>query len=414
MSRSTSLYQVNGVLLACESSGPAGGPPLLLLHALGEDRTTWRHVADVFAGDGWRTLAVDLRGHGDSGHPGAYAFESMRDDVLALLDELRIDEVTLVAHSMGTVVACLIAMDRPRTVRRLVLEEGPLPFPADPPRPVPPAPDGPTPYDWRVVPAIAVQRNAPPARHWDGLAGITAPTLIVAGGPRSHLRQDQLAQVAGRIPDARLITIDGGHMVHDERPAEFLAVLRDFLGAPPAPDAVPAAPFTPLPVTAARLRESVAEFAAVLTDSVESGACVGFHGPLAFEDAAGWWEALAPAVAAGRVRLWAVRDADRAVCGTVQLIPAESRNDGHRAEMAKLMVRRDARGRGLARLLVRTAEAAAKAEGVRLLLLDTQTGGAADSLCRAEGFTPAGTVPGYAADPEGVPRPTTFFYKRLG
>jgi ribosomal protein S18 acetylase RimI-like enzyme len=338
----------------------------------------------------------------------------MRDDVLALLDELRIDRVTLVAHSMGTVVASLVAMDRPGAVRRLVLEEGPLPFPADPPRPVPQAPDGPTPYDWRVVPGIAVQRNAPPARHWDGLAEITAPTLIVAGGPRSHLRQDQLAQVAERIPDARLITIDGGHMVHDERPAEFLATLRDFLGAPPAPDAAPAAPFTPFPVTAVALRASVAEFAAVLTDSVESGASVGFHGSLAFEDAVGWWEALAPAVAAGRVRLWAVRDADRAVCGTVQLLSAESRNGGHRAEIAKLMVRRDARGRGLARLLLRTAETAAKAAGVRLLLLDTQTGSAADGLYRAEGFTAAGTVPDYAQDPEGDLRPTTFFYKQLG
>jgi len=228
-----STYQVNGLLLSCEADGPADGPPLMLLHALGEDRGSWREVAAALAADGWRTLALDLRGHGDSGHPGTYTFESMRDDVLALLDALRIDRVTLVAHSMGTAVATLIAMDRPDVVRRLVLEEGPFPFPADPPRPVPTAPDGPTPYDWRVLPEIAAQRNEPPARHWDGLAETTAPTLIVAGGPRSHLRQDELAKVAGRIPDARLTTIDAGHMVHDERPAEFLAVLRDFLDAPP-------------------------------------------------------------------------------------------------------------------------------------------------------------------------------------
>jgi pimeloyl-ACP methyl ester carboxylesterase len=205
----------------------------MLLHALGEDRGSWREVAAALAADGWRTFALDLRGHGDSGHPGSYTFESMRDDVLGLMGALRIDRVTLVAHSMGTAVATLIAMDRPDAVRRLVLEEGPFPFPADPPRPVPTAPDGPTPYDWRVLPEIAAQRNAPAARHWDGLAEITAPTLIVAGGPRSHLRQDELAKAAERIPDARLTTIDAGHMVHDERPAEFLAVLRDFLGAPP-------------------------------------------------------------------------------------------------------------------------------------------------------------------------------------
>lgn len=230
-----SIHRVNGVSLACEAAGPAAGPPLLLLHALGESRASWRKVAAGLAADGWRTRAVDLRGHGDSEWPGTYGFEEMRDDVLALLDALGLDRVTLVAHSMGTVVASLVAMDRPAAVRRMVLEEGPLPFPADPPRPVPTAaPPTPYPFDWRLVPAVARQRNAPPARHWEGLAGITAPTLVVAGGPASHLRQDQLALTAGRIPGSRLVTIEAGHMVHDERPYEFLGVVRDFLGAPRA------------------------------------------------------------------------------------------------------------------------------------------------------------------------------------
>ncbi|MFG1810738.1 alpha/beta fold hydrolase [Streptomyces sp. NPDC049040] len=223
-------YQVNGVRLACEFAGPADGPPLLLLHALGEDRGSWAAVSAALAADGWRTIAPDLRGHGGSGHPGDYAFEAMRDDVLGLLDALGVRQVTVVAHSLGTVVASLIAMDRPSAVQRLVLEEGPLPFPADPPRPVPEGPgDEPVPYDWRVLAAVARQRNEPAARHWEGLAEITAPTLVIAGGPSSHLRQDQLARVAARIPDSRLTTIEAGHMIHDVRPADFLAAVRDFL-----------------------------------------------------------------------------------------------------------------------------------------------------------------------------------------
>lgn len=408
-----SAYEVNGVLLVCEADGPPDGPPVLLLHALGEDRGSWRAVAEALAGDGWRTLAVDLRGHGDSGHPGSYTFESMRDDVLALLDTLRIDQVTVVAHSMGTVVASLVAMDRPAAVRRLVLEEGPLPFPADPPRPVPQRPDGPTPYDWRVLPAVAVQRNAPPARHWEGLAAITAPTLVVAGGPRSHLRQDQLAQVAQRIPGARLITVEAGHMVHDEQPEAFLAALREFLGPPPAQDREPPPAFTPFAVGAARLAAEAAGFAALLADSVESGASVGFHGPLDAADAATYWAALAAELTAGSVELWAVHDESGVVCGAVQLHRAHSPNGGHRAEIAKLMVRRDARGRGLARTLLRTAEASAYTAGVRLLLLDTQSGSAAERLYRAEGWTPFGTVPDHAADPGGELRPTTFLFKSL-
>jgi 3-oxoadipate enol-lactonase len=409
-----STYQVNGVLLACEADGPQDGPVVVLLHALGEDRGSWRAVAAGLAADGWRTLAVDLRGHGESGHPGAYAFASMRDDVLALLDALHVDTVTLVAHSLGTVVASLVAMDRPDAVRRMVLEEGPMPFPADPPRLVADAPpEEPTPYDWRVVPAVAAQRNAPPARHLEGLAEITAPTLVIAGGPGSHIPQDQLAQTAAAIPGARLITIEAGHMVHDERPAEFLTAVRDFLGRPPAADTEPPVAFVPVRVTAGQLRDAVAGFAALLVDAVESGASVGFHGPLAVDSAATWWEALAPSVAAGRVELWATFDHDGTVCGAIQLHRPDSPNAGHRAEIAKLLVRRDARRKGLARLLLRVAEASAWGDGMRLLILDTQTGSAADHLHRSEGWTPAGTVPGYAADPQGVLRPTTFFFKSL-
>lgn len=406
-------YEVNGVLVACEVRGPAGGAPVVLLHALGEDRSSWAPVAEALAADGWRTYAVDLRGHGESGHPGAYAYEDMRDDVLALMDELGLDRVTLVAHSMGTVPASLIAMDRPHAVRRLVLEEGPLPFPAEPRRPVPDGPDGPTPYDWRVVPGIAVQRNDPPARHWDGLAEITAPTLLIAGGPRSHLRQDQLAKAADRIPGARLTTIDAGHMVHDERPAEFLAVLRDFLGAPPTEAGEPPAAFAPFRVGPAELRAAAGEFADLLTDSVDSGACVGFRSPFTVRDATGWWLDLAPAVAERRVQLWAVRDDAGRIRGAVRLHREDVPGSRHRAWIRGLMVHGEVRGRGLARALLRAAEAGATADGVRLLLLDVLTGSPADGLFRAEGWTPAGTVPDHTADPEGVLRPATFFFKRL-
>ncbi|MGW5352904.1 alpha/beta fold hydrolase [Streptomyces sp. NPDC004031] len=224
-------FRSGGIRLAYEQAGPADGPPLLLLHALGENRGSWAAVAAALAADGWRTTALDLRGHGDSDHADDYTFEAMRDDVFALLDELSIDEVTVIGHSVGTIVASLVAMDRPAAVRRMVLEDGPLPFPADPPRPVP---DGPGPgldgdFDWRVVAEVARQRNAPPARHREGLARITAPTLVVAGGERSPIPQDLLADVAARIPGARLTTIPVGHMIHDYAPTDFLAVTRAFL-----------------------------------------------------------------------------------------------------------------------------------------------------------------------------------------
>ncbi|MFD6944576.1 hypothetical protein ACFWC8_16685, partial [Streptomyces roseolus] len=65
------------------------------------------------------------------------------------------------------------------------------------------------------------------------------------------------------------------------------------------------------------------------------------------------------------------------------------------------------------RRLLAAAEAHAAATGLTLLVLDTQTGSPAERLYRGAGWTAAGTVPEYAADPAGVLRPTTLYYKLL-
>src|ERR1035438_7493297 len=71
--------------------------------------TSWAAVAAQFA-KRFRVYALDLRGHGDSDWPGIYSFELIRDDVLGVLDQLGLDRVTLVGHSMGGTVAYLVAM----------------------------------------------------------------------------------------------------------------------------------------------------------------------------------------------------------------------------------------------------------------------------------------------------------------
>lgn len=63
------------------------------------------------------------------------------------------------------------------------------------------------------------------------------PTLVLAGGERSHLPQDQLRRLAEQITGARLWTGDAGHLIHTEDPAGFLAALREFGLGPAAPDA---------------------------------------------------------------------------------------------------------------------------------------------------------------------------------
>ncbi|MFF1547871.1 GNAT family N-acetyltransferase [Streptomyces sp. NPDC058291] len=169
---------------------------------------------------------------------------------------------------------------------------------------------------------------------------------------------------------------------------------------------------TTIRLDAAGLLARVEEFAGLLLDTVHGGASVGFLATLDREEAVGWWRGRAAEVAAGRLAVWAAHDGDRVV-GTVGLAFPDKPNSRHRAELVKLMVHRDARGRGLGRALLATAERAAAACGVTLLHLDTETDSPAEHLYRTAGWTRAGVIPDYAADPAGALRPTTLYYRRL-
>ncbi len=223
-----SSVEVNGIGLAYVVAGDTGLPPAVLLHALGEDSNAWSTVVEALI-PRCRVYAVDLRGHGGSSQPGDYSLELMRSDVLGFLRTLNLEEVTLIGHSLGGAVAYLVAEAEPGLVRQLVLEEPPPPLPATPPRVMPSKPSEPLPFDWRVLGAIAHQRNHPDPARWENLSLITARTPVVAGGTDSHLPQDQIAALAGRIPDATLVTIHGGHNVHSSHPGAFLAALLPFL-----------------------------------------------------------------------------------------------------------------------------------------------------------------------------------------
>jgi GNAT superfamily N-acetyltransferase len=152
--------------------------------------------------------------------------------------------------------------------------------------------------------------------------------------------------------------------------------------------------------------------ASVLADCVAGGASVSYMAPFSHEDARVAFEAVAAEVGQGR-RLLLAAFSDGDLVGTVQVILALPPNQPHRGEIAKLLVHRSARRRGVAQLLMERAEEEARAEGKTLLVLDTVTGDNAERLYERLGWTRVGVIPGYALYPDGRPCDTTVFWKSL-
>ncbi len=150
----------------------------------------------------------------------------------------------------------------------------------------------------------------------------------------------------------------------------------------------------------------------VLVDCVEGGASVSFMSPLDRGRASDFWRTvLDSAQREERVVLVAV-DAELGVVGTVQLVFAEPENQPHRADVAKLLLHRAARGRGVADRLMEAAEDAAWERGRTVLVLDTASA-AAERVYERRGWVRVGVVPDYALLPDGGLVDTAFYYKRL-
>ena len=150
----------------------------------------------------------------------------------------------------------------------------------------------------------------------------------------------------------------------------------------------------------------------VLLDCVEGGASVSFMLPMTRAKAVSFWRNVAKSVARGE-RLLFVAEDDQGIVGTVQVILDLPENQPHRADVAKMLVHRRARRRGVAQRLLAAAEEAARAEGRSVLVLDTVTGGDAERLYARAGWQRVGEVPRYALMPDGAFCGTTFFHKQL-
>ncbi|MBD0021133.1 alpha/beta fold hydrolase [Gordonia pseudamarae] len=240
----------DGTTLAVRTSGPLGSgtTPVLLVHGMGSDHSTWRSTAALLRAAGRPVIASDLRGHGRSEHTTDYGLGTFADDLRAVIDALGVGQVDVIGHSLGAHAALRLAMDHPARVRSLVLEEVP-PMPRDDAdlaeeitmgaglgervRGVAALLRNPLPVlrsDRAVGEAVQRQFAAADPYWWDRLARVRSPALIVSGGSRSFLRPDHLRALAASLPGSDFTTIDIGHSVHRDAGTEFNSAVATFLG----------------------------------------------------------------------------------------------------------------------------------------------------------------------------------------
>lgn len=113
-----------GVRIRIAESGPVGGPAVVMLHGWAASLYTFRHALDLLPVQGFRVIAVDMRGFGLADKPersGAYAIDAYLADLDALLQVLELRRAALVGHSMGGGLALRYALERPQRLDALAL-----------------------------------------------------------------------------------------------------------------------------------------------------------------------------------------------------------------------------------------------------------------------------------------------------
>lgn len=164
-------------------------------------------------------------------------------------------------------------------------------------------------------------------------------------------------------------------------------------------------------LSAADVESHLDPLARLLLDAHESGMALGLAAPLTIDGARAVYEKTAVRLSNNRILLAAFDDDE--LVGAVQLSRAEAGNGRHRAEVQRLVVRGDQRGRGVGRALMEAVVDSARGRGLKLLWLTTHADTAADRFYERLGWSRAGVIPDYAELPNGELAANAFFYLRL-
>jgi haloalkane dehalogenase len=110
--------------LAYRVAGDAAGRPAVLVHGYPESSYMWRHLLPALADAGWRALAPDLPGYGDSEPDPPGSWERHVEALERFVDELELGPVALVTHDWGVMIGLRWACDHPDAVSALCISDG--------------------------------------------------------------------------------------------------------------------------------------------------------------------------------------------------------------------------------------------------------------------------------------------------
>jgi len=261
---------VNGLRIHYLEWGTSGKQPLILLHGIARVAHTFDHLAPHF-NRRYHVIAVDMRGHGDSGWDAkdAYLVEDYVQDIEGLVEQLKLRDIVFWGNSTGGRVAQVYAglhpdlvsavivedvgPERPSAIsegraKRMALEESGWASPdellakvtTDYPRTdtqllrglvqhgARQRADGRT--VWKRDPAI--NKGFVPTELWRFVQNIKAPIIYILGGASTIVPAETQVRLKQELPQAEIVTMPGlGHYPSEERPAEFLAIVDRFLAA---------------------------------------------------------------------------------------------------------------------------------------------------------------------------------------
>ena len=257
-----STVSVGGITVGYDDEG--SGDPLVLVHGHPFNRSMWRPQVEQFSRAGWRVVAPDLRGYGDTTVvPGVTPLATFAGDLAALLDHLGLDRIVLGGLSMGGQIVMEFYRLFPDRVRGLLLadtspvaetEHGRQARHATADRLLA---EGMGPYAEEVLPkmvapaavpavvdhVLGMMRGTPPAGAAAALRGraerpdyvatlsrAAVPALVVVGSHDAYTPVSDAQLVHDTLPKSTLVVIDGaGHLPNLERPDQFDAALASFL-----------------------------------------------------------------------------------------------------------------------------------------------------------------------------------------